>query len=245
MAGKLDGKVAVVTGGSSGIGLAIAREFLAQGARVAIFARNRERLDTAAADLGGGCVAVRGDITSLADLDRLYEETQQALGKLDVLVANAGGGPNAPLAEMTEELFDAQMNITFKGTYFTVQRALPSLNDGASIVLISSGSNQNAPPGMSVYAASKAAVRSLARTFSRELLRRQIRVNALSPGLIETPSEGAGEINERFPDLIRAIPMRRVGQPAEMAKAALFLASDDSSYIAGTELVADGGFSQL
>ena len=247
---KLQGKVAVVTGGNSGIGLAIAREFAEQGADVVVFGRNAETLDEAIQSIGNGTLGVQGDVTRLADLDRLYQETVARFGKIDILVANAGIARPAPLDLTDEALFDLTSDINFKGAFFTVQKAVPHLNDGASIILVTSAGNVKGLPNFSVYVATKAAVRSLARSFSAELLPRGIRVNALSPGPIETPIFGRMGLPEEAIDGIAAkmtemLPIKRFGQPEEMAKAALFLASSDSSYVVGAELVADGGMSQL
>ncbi len=247
---KLQGKVAVVTGGNSGIGLAIAREFAEQGADVVVFGRNAETLDEAVQSIGNGTLGVQGDVTRLADLDRLYQETVARFGKIDILVANAGIARPAPLDLTDEALFDLTSDINFKGAFFTVQKAVPHLNDGASIILVTSAGNVKGLPNFSVYVATKAAVRSLARSFSAELLPRGIRVNALSPGPIETPIFGRMGLPEEAMDGIAAqmtemIPLKRFGKPEEMAKAALFLASSDSSYVVGSELVADGGMSQL
>ena len=247
---KLQGKVAVVTGGNSGIGLAIAREFAEQGADVVVFGRNPETLDEAVQSIGNGTLGVQGDVTRLADLDRLYQETVTRFGKIDILVANAGIAKPAPLDLTDEALFDLTSDINFKGAFFTVQKAVPHLNDGASIILVTSAGNVKGLPNFSVYVATKAAVRSLARSFSAELLPRGIRVNALSPGPIETPIFGRMGLPEEAMDgiatqMTEMIPLKRFGQPEEMAKAALFLASSDSSYVVGAELVADGGLSQL
>jgi NAD(P)-dependent dehydrogenase (short-subunit alcohol dehydrogenase family) len=247
---KLQGKVAVVTGGNSGIGLAIAREFTEQGAHVVVFGRNAQTLDEAVRSIGNGTLGVQGDVTRLDDLDRLYQETVARFGKIDILVANAGIARPAPLDQTDEALFDLTSDINFKGAFFTVQKAVPHLNDGASIILVTSAGNVKGLPNFSVYVATKAAVRSLARSFSAELLPRGIRVNALSPGPIETPIFGRMGLPEEAMDGIAAqmtemIPLKRFGQPEEMAKAALFLASSDSSYVVGAELVADGGMSQL
>ncbi len=187
---KLIGKVAVVTGGNSGIGLATAQEFKAQGAKVAIFGRSQKTLDEAVHTIGEGTLAVRGDVTDLADLNRLYEQTVERFGKVDILVVNAGISKPAPVEQVDEALFDQISDTNFKGAFFTVQRALPHLNDGASIILVTAAVNQKGVPGYSVVSATKAALRSLARTFSAELLHRGIRVNALSPGTIETPIFG-------------------------------------------------------
>ena len=247
---RLKDKVAVITGGNSGIGLAIAKEFKAQGAQVTIFGRNQKTLDEAIQTIGNGALTVQGDVTNHGDLARLYKLTEEKFGKVDILVANAGMGRLVPVEATDEKLFDEISDINFKGLYFTVQKALPHLNDGASIVLVSSIANQKGFPNFSVYSATKAAVRSLARSFSAELLTRGIRTNVLSPGPIETPiygklglSEGeAEEMGRTFQDMN---PMKRFGTPEEMAKAALFLASSDSSYVAGAELIADGGFTQI
>ncbi len=247
---KLKDKVALITGGNSGIGLAIAREFKANGARVIISGRNAERLEEAKSILGDGTLTVQGDVSNLEDLDRLMETARLKHGKIDVLVANAGMAKLVPLEAVDEKFFDEISETNFKGLYFTVQKAVPLLSDGASVVLISSIVNQMGMLNFSVYAATKSAVRSLARSFSAELLPRGIRVNTLSPGPIDTPIikklglsdeelEGMGKM------LIEMSPMKRFGTPEEMAKAALFLASSDSSYVAGAEIVADGGFTQI
>ena len=247
---KLSNKIAVITGGNSGIGLGIAREFAKQGASIVIFGRNQESLESATAEIGGETLAVQGDVTSVSDLDRLFESTVQKFGKIDVLIVNAGVARPAPVDEVDEDAFDFLSDINFKGAFFTVQRALPRLNDGASIVLTSSTANSIGMPGMAVYGATKAAVRSLARTLSAELLPRGIRVNTLSPGAIETPIWGRTglqqeELDQMASELTSQIPMGRFGTSDEMAKAALFLASDDSSYVAGAELVVDGGLTQI
>ena len=247
---KLDNKIAVITGGNSGMGLGMAQEFAKQGASVAIFGRSEDTLERATAEIGGETLAVQGDVTSVADLDRLFESTVQKFGKIDVLIANAGVARPAPVDEVDEDAFDFLSDINFKGAFFTVQRALPHLNDPASIILTSSIANRTGMPGMAVYGATKAAVRSLARTLSAELLPRGVRVNALSPGAIETPIWGRiglqqEELAQMASNIGSQIPMGRFGTPDEMAKAALFLASDDSSYVVGTELVADGGMTQI
>ncbi len=249
---KLANRVAVITGGNSGIGLATAREFVANGARVAILGRDRRTLDQAAAELGAETLAIAGDVRNLADIDRLFAEAGKRFGKIDVLVANAGIAKFAPVESLPEALFDEMCDIHFKGTFFTVQKALPFLRDGASVVVMSACSaGRQARPGTSMYAAVKAAVRDLALGFSVELLPRRIRVNAVSPGMIDTPiimREGApaGVTPEQMAAVItRTIPMQRRGTAEEMAKAILFLASDDSTYCVGTELLADGGLSQL
>ena len=242
---KLIGKVAVVTGGNSGIGLATAQEFKAQGAKVAIFGRSQKTLDEAVHTIGEGTLAVRGDVTDLADLNRLYEQTVERFGKVDILVVNAGISKPAPVEQVDEALFDQISDTNFKGAFFTVQGALPHLNDGASIILVTAAVNQKGVPGYSVVSATKAALRSLARTFSAELLHRGIRVNALSPGSIETPIFGKLGLPVEPHKWAEQIPIKRIGAAEEMAKAALFLASTDSSYVVGAELVADGGRSQI
>ncbi|MCZ6508882.1 MAG: SDR family oxidoreductase [Acidobacteria bacterium] len=247
---QLQDKVAVVTGGNSGIGLAIAKRFRDEGAKVVVFGRSQETLDAAAAELGDAGFAVRGNVTSIADLDRLFSEAAERFGKIDALVVNAGVAKVAALAEIDEAAFDFTTDINFKGAFFTVQRALPFLNDGASIVLTSSVVNQMGFEGFSVYAATKAAVRSLARSFSAELAGRGIRVNVLSPGAIETPIYGRMDLSQEAVEafgesIVQRVPLRRFGSAEEMASAALFLASSQSSYVVGAELAADGGFGQV
>ena len=242
---KLKEKVAVITGGNSGIGLATAREFKAEGARVVIFGRNQGTLDEAVRTIGNGTLAVQGDVTSLADLGLLYEQTVKRFGKIDILVVNAGISKPRNVERIDEANFDQISNINFKGAFFTVQRAVPYLNDGASILLVTGSVHEKGVPGYSVVSATKAAVRSLARTLSAELLPRGIRVNALSPGSIETPIFGKLGLPVEPHKWAEGIPMKRIGRAEEMAKAALFLASDDSSYMAGAELVVDGGQAQI
>lgn len=247
---KLANKVAVITGGNSGIGLAIAKQFRAEGARIAIFGRDEKTLKLASEELGSGTVVIQGDVTRLADLDRLYRETTERLGKIDILVANAGIATFTPIDDTTETQFDQISDINFKGAFFTVQKAVAHLNPGASILLVTSAANTLGRQSLSIYAATKAAVRSLARSFSADLLPRGVRVNALSPGPILTPifdrlgmpKEQLEEVAQTF---VEQNPMKRFGTAEEMAQAALFLASPASSYMAGAELVADGGFSQL
>ena len=249
---KLQGKVAVITGGNSGIGLATAHVFRANGAKVAIFGRSRQTLDQAAASLGSDVLPVQGDVRNFGDLERLFEQTHKKFGKIDVLVANAGIAKFAPVDVMPEELFDELSDILFKGVFFTVQKALPLLRDGSSVILVGSGdSDKLGRVGTSIYSAAKAAVRSLARSLSVELLPRRIRVNVLGPGMTDTPiitREGGvpGTTPEELAAAItKTIPLRRRGTPEEMAKAILFLASDDSTYCLGSELLVDGGFTQL
>ncbi|MEM7052853.1 MAG: SDR family oxidoreductase [Acidobacteriota bacterium] len=247
---KLNDKVAVITGGNSGIGRASALDFQREGAKVVVFGRNQTTLDEVVAELGENGLAVQGDVASLADLDRLYAATAERFGKIDVLFVNAGIAPPAPLEETTEEHFDRVSDINFKGAFFTIQKALPHLAEGASVIITASIAAYKGLAGMSVYAATKAAVRSLARTLSVELLPRGVRVNVLSPGPIETPIYDrmglpAEAVQEFGKQVLDATPMGRWGTSEEMAKAALFLASDDSSYMAGSEIIADGGFATL
>jgi len=248
--GKLAGKVAVITGGNSGIGLATAKEFSVQGARVVITGRDQRTLDAAAREIGGDVLAVRADASSLDEIDRLFTTVKEKFGKIDVLFVNAGIAEFTPLEAVTEEHFDSIMSINLKGAYFTIQKALPLLNDNASVILNSSVVAHIGLPSASVYAASKAALLSLARTLSADLIGRGIRVNAVSPGPISTPIFGR---MGQAPDALEGtkkqfaeqVPMKRLGQPEEIAKTVLFLASSDSSFLLGTEIVADGGLSQL
>lgn len=249
---KLLGKVAVITGGNSGIGLAVAHEFKVQGATVVIFGRNKNTLDDAFNSLGVRALKVQGDVTNLGDLDRLYEETNNEIGKIDILVANAGIAKFSKVEDFTEALFDELCDIHFKGAFFTVQKAIPYLNDGASVILVSAaGATTIGVPLTSVYNAAKAAVRSLARTLSAELLDKGIRVNVLTPGLTETPilSRDIGlssEVRNKIAaNILTRIPVKRLGSAEEMAKAALFLASSDSSYCVGSEIVVDGGLTEI
>jgi NAD(P)-dependent dehydrogenase (short-subunit alcohol dehydrogenase family) len=249
---KLKDRVAVITGGNSGIGLATAREFKANGAKVVIFGRSRQTLDQAAASLGSDVLTVQGDVRNLGDLERLFKQAGERFGKIDILVANAGIAKFAPLDSMLESLFDELSDTLFKGVFFTVQKALPHLRDGASVILVGSGdSDKLGRVGPSVYLAAKAAVRALARSLSAELLPRRIRVNVLGPGMTDTPiitREGGppGVTPEEVAAAItKTIPLGRRARPEEMAKAMLFLASDDSTYCLGSELLVDGGFSQI
>ena len=247
---KLEGKVAVVTGGNSGIGLATAKRLQQEGARVAISGRNKKTLDEAVRTLGHGALGIQADVAKLAELDKLYAEVSQKLGKIDVLFVNAGVAKFAPLAETSETIFDELFDINVKGAYFTIQKALPVLNDGASIVLTTSGANKKGSPGISAYSASKAAVRSLARTAAAELVGRGIRVNAVSPGPIVTPIlEKTGLPKETLDQFAKQFaetnPMKRFGQPEEVAATVAFLASQDASYITGAEINVDGGATQI
>jgi NAD(P)-dependent dehydrogenase (short-subunit alcohol dehydrogenase family) len=248
--GKLEGKVAVITGGNSGIGLATAKEFKEQGARVVITGRDQKTLDEAKQEIGGDVLALRSDTSSLTDIDNLFNVVKEKFGKIDVLFVNAGVGKFTPVEAVTEEVFDSIMNINFKGAYFTIQKSLPLLNDNASIVLNASIIANIGMPNSSVYAASKAALITLARTLSAELVGRGIRVNVVSPGPVTTPILGrAGMpqdvLEETMKSIESQVPMKRFGRPEEIAKTVLFLASSDSSFLLGTEIVADGGMSQL
>jgi len=248
--GKLEGKVAVITGGNSGIGLATAKEFKEQGAQVVITGRDQQTLDEAKREIGGDVLAVRSDASSLTDIDKLFAAVKEEFGHIDVLFINAGIGKFAPVEAVTEEEFDSIMDINFKGAYFTIQRALPFLNDNASIVLNTSIAAHIGMPNSSVYAASKAALITLARTLSAELVGRGIRVNAVSPGPVTTPILNRlglppEALEETRNSLTDQIPMKRFGRPEEIAKTVLFLACTDSSFLLGTEIIADGGMSQL
>src|SRR5216117_4315341 len=248
--GKLDGKIALVTGGNSGIGLATAKEFAGEGAYVFITGRRDPELAAAVKEIGSNVTAVRGDVSNLVDLDRLFAQIQREKGRLDVLFANAGVAKCAPFGKITEELYDSIFDINVKGLLFTVQKALPLLSDGASIILNASIVASKGLSTNSVYSATKAAVRSFARTWTTDLKERHIRVNVVSPGTIDTPglnellsSTEAGQ--QRAKMLSTAVPLGRLEKPEEIARAVVFLASDDSSYITGTELFVDGGFAQV
>jgi len=241
--GKLQGKVAVITGGSTGIGLAVARRFIAEGAYVFITGRRKKELDDAVAELGHNVTGVQGDVANLADLDHLYD-TVKAKGRIDILVANAGVGELAPLESVTEEHFDKIFSINVRGTLFTVQKALPVLNDGGSIILTGSVASAKGTPAFTVYGASKAALRNFVRGWTVELKDRRIRCNVLSPGPIATALVD-GQPQKVIEMLASTIPMGRPGEPDEVAKAALFLASDDSSFVTGIELFVDGGRAQI
>ena len=248
--GKLKGKVAVITGGNSGIGLATAREFVEHGAKVAISGRDQKTLDEAAKQLGSDVLAVRADVAKLADIDKLFAEVNAKFGRIDVLFVNAGIGRFTAIEEVTEEFYDAILDVNLKGAFFTIQKALPLLADGASIVLNTSINAHIGMPNSSVYAASKAALLSLARTLSAELVGRNIRVNAISPGPVTTPIFGrlglpAEVLEQTRQSIVSQVPMKRFGRPEEIAKTALFLASSDSSFLLGSEIVADGGMTQL
>jgi NAD(P)-dependent dehydrogenase (short-subunit alcohol dehydrogenase family) len=250
MSKKLEGKVAVITGGNSGIGLATARRFVAEGAHVFITGRRQAELDEAVRHVGKHVTGVQGDVSNLADLDRLFATIKQQQGRLDVLFANAAVPALARLGEITEEHFDKVFHINVKGLLFTVQKALPLFTDGGSIILNASIVASKGLEAISVYSATKAAVRSFARCWTTDLRHRQIRVNAISPGPIETSIfNKAGLTGEQVVEakegLVAAVPMGRMGTPEEVANAAVFLASDDSSYVTGIELFVDGGMAQV
>jgi NAD(P)-dependent dehydrogenase (short-subunit alcohol dehydrogenase family) len=248
--GKLEGNVAVITGGNSGIGLATAQQFVSDGAYVFITGRRQSELDSAATQIGKNNVtAVQGDVSNLADLDRLYAKVKEQKGQINILFANAGIFEAAPLGEISEEHFDKTFGINVKGLLFTVQKALPLFQDGGSIILNASIAASKGIEASSVYSATKAAIRSFARTWTADLKQRKIRVNAISPGPIDTPILNgvlSEEQTKQFhASLVANVPLRRMGNPDEVAKAASFLASDDSSYITGTELFVDGGMAQI
>ena len=240
---KLAGKVAVITGGSTGIGLATAKLFVSEGAYVFITGRRHKELDEAVKKIGSNVTGVQGDISKLSDLDRLYEAVK-AKGRIDIVFANAGVGEFAPLGSITEEHFDKIFNVNVRGTLFTVQKALPLLNDGGSIILNGSVASAKGTPGFAVYGASKAAIRNFVRAWTVELKDRGIRSNVLSPGPTDTPL-AAGAPPEKIAQIVSTIPMGRMGKDDELAKAALFLASDDSSFVTGIELFVDGGRAQI
>lgn len=248
--GKLDDKVALITGGNSGIGLATAKRFVQEGAYVFITGRRQSQLDEAVKQVGSNVTGVQGDVAKLGDLDRLFEQIKKDKGRLDIVFANAGIAKYAPLGSIDEEHFDSIFGTNVKGMLFTVQKALPLLLDGASIILNASIVGSKGLPANSVYSATKAAVRSFARTWTTDLKTRRIRVNAISPGPIDT--EGLRELvgstqagQDRLKSLSSIVPLGRMGNPDEIAKAAVFLASEDSSFITGIELFVDGGFAQV
>jgi NAD(P)-dependent dehydrogenase (short-subunit alcohol dehydrogenase family) len=248
--GKLEGKIALVTGGNGGIGLATAKRFVSEGVYVFITGRRNDELAAAVKEIGKNVTGVQGDVSKLADLDRLFAQIKREKGKLDIVFANAGVAKYARLGAITEELFDSIFNINVKGLLFTVQKALPLLPDGASIILNASIVGSKGLATNSVYSATKAAVRSFARTWTTDLKDRRIRVNAVSPGATDTPGArdllASSEVGEQRKKMIATVtPLGRIGTPDEIAKAVLFLACDDSSYVTGIELFVDGGFAQV
>jgi NAD(P)-dependent dehydrogenase (short-subunit alcohol dehydrogenase family) len=251
MARRLAGKVAVVTGGTTGIGLASAKRFAAEGARVFITGRRQAELDKAVVAIGGNASGIQADSAKMADLNRLYSQVKADAGRIDILFANAGGGSNLPLGSITEEQYDDTFGRNVKGVLFTVQKALPLLVDGASVILTGSTASIVAMPAFSVYGASKAALRSLARHWTLDLKERRIRINVLSPGPTKTPGllDLAGDDRAAqqgmLDQMASELPLGRVADPEEIASAALFLASDDSSFVAGAELFVDGGQAQV
>ena len=250
MSERFAGKVAVITGGNSGIGLATARSFASEGAKVAILGRDPTTLEAAVSELGDAAIGVVGDVQNLQDIDRFYETVKQDFGSIDFLFVNAGVAKMRPLEAVDEEHFDELFAVNVKGAFFTVQKALPLMNDGGAIVLNTSIANQTGNPTMSVYSASKAALRSLARTFSAELVERGMRVNAVSPGPIETPIYGRLDLppeaqEEMAASFTERVPLKRFGSAEEVANAVLFLSSPESSFVLGHELVVDGGMTQL
>lgn len=246
---KLKNKVAVITGGNSGIGLGIAQEFKNEGAKGVIVGRNQETLDSAVEQLGDNFLAINADVTNLDDLERVFAATAEKFGKIDVVVANAGGGAVGTVADLGEAEYDKAMNLNLKSVYFTVNKALPYMNDGGSVILIGSNAAHRAYPSFGLYGAAKAAVIFFAKAFSNDLLGRKIRANVITPGTTDTPAF------EKFVPLeqIEAVkthfagemPIGRIGQPSDIGKTAVFLASDDSSFMLGAELLVDGGMTYL
>jgi len=248
--GKLDGRVALVTGGNSGIGLATAQEFVAEGAYVFITGRREAELAAAVKEIGKNVNGIRADVSNSGDLDQLFSRIKNEKGKLDIVFANAGVAKYAALGHITEELYDSIFDVNVKGVLFTVQKALPLIPEGGSIILNASIVGSKGLPANSVYSATKAAVRSFARTWTTDLRDRHIRVNVVSPGSTDTPglSElfGSSEVGQQRLKMISSlVPLGRLAKPKEIARAVVFLASDDSSYITGTELFVDGGFAQV
>jgi NAD(P)-dependent dehydrogenase (short-subunit alcohol dehydrogenase family) len=246
---RLKNKVAVITGGNSGIGFGIAQEFKNEGAKGAIVGRNQETLDSAVAQLGDNFIAINADVTNLADLERVFAATAEKFGKIDVIVANAGAGAAGTVATFDEAAFDKAIDLNLKSVYFTVQKALPYMNDGSSIILIGSNAAHRAYANFTLYGAAKAAVIYLAKGFSSDLLDRKIRANVITPGTTDTPAfdkfvpaEQMDAVKKHFAD---QMPIGRIGQPADIGKTAVFLASDDSSFMLGAELIIDGGMTYL
>ena len=244
MTKKLEGKTAVITGGTEGIGLATARLFVKESAYVFITGRRQKELDEAVKAIGSNVCGVQGDVAKLADLDRLYETVAKTKGQIDIIFANAGVGEFVPFGAVTEDHFDKLFSVNVRGTLFTVQKALPLLKDGGSIILNGSAASVKGTAAFGVYAASKAAIRSFARTWTTDLKDRHIRSNVVSPGPINSqmPTRKSPDVIAR---IVSTVPMGRMGEPEEVAKAALFLASDDSSFVTGIELFVDGGRAQI
>jgi len=246
---RLKNKVAVITGGNSGIGFGIAQEFKNEGAKGVIVGRNKETLDSSVAQLGDNFIAINADVTNVDDLERVFKETSEKFGKIDVIVANAGGGAVGTVATLGEADFDKTIDLNVKSVYFTVNKALPYINDGASIILIGSNAAHRAYPNFTLYGAAKAAVIFFAKAFSSDLLDRKIRVNVITPGTTDTPAfekfvplEQIEAIKNHFAS---EMPIGRIGQPSDIGKTAVFLASDDSSFMLGAELLVDGGMTYL
>ena len=246
---RLKNKVAVITGGNSGIGFGIAQEFKNEGAKGVIVGRNQETLDSSVAQLGDNFIAINADVTNVDDLERVFKETSEKFGKIDVIVANAGGGAVGTVATLGEADFDKTIDLNVKSVYFTVNKALPYINDGASIILIGSNAAHRAYPNFTLYGAAKAAVIFFAKAFSSDLLNRKIRVNVITPGTTDTPAfekfvplEQIEAIKNHFAS---EMPIGRIGQPSDIGKTAVFLASDDSSFMLGAELLVDGGMTYL
>ena len=244
MSKKLEGKIAVITGGSSGIGLATAKRFVEEGAYVYITGRRQKELDEAVKEIGKNVTAFQGDVSKLADLDKLFELVKSQKGRVDVLFANAGGGEWLHIDSVTEEHFDKYFGINVKGTFFTVKKALPLFKEGGTIILTGSVAGSKGLANFSVYNATKAALRSFTRSWTTDLKGRNIRVNIVSPGPVKTPilKDASDEV---IAQIVSQVPLGRIGQADEIAKAALFLASDDSSFVSGVELFVDGGLAQV
>lgn len=246
---KLKNKVAVITGGNSGIGFGIAEAFKNDGAVGTIVGRNKETLNSAVAKLGDGFIAINADVTNLADLESMFKETAEKFGKIDVVVANAGAGTTGTVVDTTEADYNKAMDLNLKSVYFTVQKALPYMNDGGSVILIGSNAAYRAYPAFGLYGAAKAAVIYLAKGFSNDLLQRKIRVNVITPGTTDTPAFDkfvpAEQIEAVKTHFASVMPIGRIGQPSDIGKTALFLASDDSSFMLGAELLVDGGMTYL
>lgn len=245
----LKNKVVVITGGNSGIGLGIAQEFKNEGAKGVIVGRNQETLNSAIAQLGDDFIAINADVTKITDLERVFRETSEKFGKIDVIVANAGAGTTGTVADISEADFDKTIDLNLKSVYFTVQKALPYMNDGGSVILIGSNAAHRAYPSFGLYGAAKAAVIFFAKSFSNDLLGRKIRANVITPGTTDTPAfekfvpaEQIEAVKQHFASVM---PIGRIGQPSDIGKAAVFLASDDSSFLLGAEILVDGGMTYL